>query len=78
MSESEERQSFEGRSERITPPHHLGFDKALDEAVARAAAEYPDWPVGETRAFSIGVVVEIVKTNPGWIGGYSMKLTPTG
>jgi hypothetical protein len=78
MRESEEWQSFEGRSDRITPPHHLGFDRALDKAVAQAAADYPDWPVGETREFSIGVVVEIVKTNPGWIGGYKMTLTPTG
>ena len=77
MRDSYERQEFEGRSDRIPPPHHLAFDRALDKAVAQAAAEYSDWPVGETRAFSIGVVVEIVKTNPGWIGGYKMTLTPT-
>ena len=45
---------------------------------SRPAANDPSWPVGETRAFSIGLMVEVVKTNPGWIGGYSMMLTPTG
>ena len=76
MSERDDKQ-FLGRAARLSPPHHIAFDEALEQAVARAA-EDPDWPVGETRAFSLGLVVEVVKTNPGWIGGYRMILKPTG
>jgi hypothetical protein len=76
MSEYGDKQ-FLGRADRLSAPHHIGFNQALDEAVA-SAADDPDWRVGETRAFSIGLVVEVVKTNPGWIGGYKMILTPTG
>ena len=61
---------IEGKAGPVSPPHHEGFDKALEEAVARAA-EDPSWSPGETRTFSLELSVEIAKTNPGWIGGYS-------
>jgi hypothetical protein len=76
MSESDSKR-FEGKAHRVSPPHHVGFNEALERAVAQAAKD-PDWPVGETRSFSIGLTVDVVKTNPGWIGGYGMTLTPTG
>ena len=56
---------------RPMPPLHPATQKPV-------GPEDPDWPVGETRAFSLGLVVEVVKTNPGWIGGYRMILKPTG
>jgi len=76
MSDTEKRQ-FEGKADRLAPAHHAGFDKALEEAVARAADD-PDWAPGETRSFSVGLVVDVVKTNPGWIGGYIVTLRPGG
>ena len=68
---------IEGKAGRIAPPHHQGFDEALEAAVARAADD-SSWSPGETRTFTVELSVEIVKTNPGWLGGYSVKLTPSG
>lgn len=66
---------YEGSSDRVPPPHHVGFNRALEEAVAQAAAEDPDWQAGETRSFSVNLSVEIVKTNPGWVGSYVIGLS---
>jgi hypothetical protein len=66
---------YAGRSDRVPPPHHVGFNRALEEAVAQAAAEDPDWRAGETRSFSVNLSVEIVKTNPGWVGSYVIGLS---
>ena len=71
MSESEDR--IVGVAERVSPPHHIGFDRALEDAVAQAVAE-AGWEPGEKRRFEVTLEVEIVKTNPGWVGGYIVGL----
>jgi hypothetical protein len=64
-----------GQSDRLPPQHHLGFDRALDDAVQRVTRD-DQWPVGEERVFTVGLKVKVVKTNPGWIGGYAVILEP--
>lgn len=76
MSESET-ERFVGTAGRIAPPHHVGFNEALEAAVALAAKD-PEWRAGEMRSFSVDMVVDVVKTNPGWIGGYRVTLTAGG
>ena len=75
MSKSSEGR-IEGFSGRIPPPHHVGFNKALEKAVALAADD-PDWEPGQARKYAVHFSIEVVKTNPGWIGSYSATLTPS-
>jgi hypothetical protein len=76
MSDSGENR-IEGVSGRIAPAHHVGFDKALEEAVALAADD-SNWEPGQVRTYSVELSIEVVKTNPGWIGSYKATLTPGG
>jgi hypothetical protein len=56
------------------PPHHKKWDKALQDAVDKATAE---WSRGDTGKFDVKFVVSVTKLNPGWVDGYKIVLTPT-
>jgi hypothetical protein len=57
-----------------TPPHHRFWDEALQRAVQDAAQELEH---GGSGWYSVKFVVEIVKTNPGWVNKYAVVLEQT-
>ena len=60
-------------------PPHVGFDRALDDAIDRAARE---WRSEGDAEESIEVTIELEARldfwNPGGIGQYKAKITPGG
>jgi hypothetical protein len=57
------------------PPHHEHWDVAMHRAVQEAAGRME---VGESRTFAVSFAIEVVKTNPGWINRYVVKLSEGG
>ena len=59
---------------RAAPPgadHHIAWNHALDHAVAQAAEKMSP---GEKRSFEVEFIVDVIRTNPGWIDGYKVNL----
>ena len=51
--------------------HHQHFDEALERAVAETPNGPPKW-------YKVEEYVYVKHTNPGWVDGYRVKLTPGG
>jgi hypothetical protein len=58
----------------VTPPHHRFWDEALQRAVEDAAKQLNQ---GDSAWYSVKFVVEIVKTNPGWVDKHTVVLEQT-
>jgi hypothetical protein len=65
------REGEEGGRALERPSHHLNWNRALDDAVEKAARELAP---GEEATFAIELAVRIVRTNPGWIDRYEIRL----
>jgi len=64
-------EEYSGHAATPHPEHHLAWNHALDDAVAQAAKKMSP---GEHKSFRIELVVDVVRTNPGWIDGYKVNL----
>jgi hypothetical protein len=53
------------------PKHHEKLDRALQKAVDAVAPGDPAW-------FEVHYMVHVSHSSPGWVDGYSVRLTPAG
>ena len=53
------------------PKHHEKFNRALQKAVDVV-------PAGEAAWYEVQLMVHVRHSSPGWVDGYSVRLTPSG
>jgi hypothetical protein len=53
------------------PKHHEKLDRALQKAVDAIPAGEPAW-------YEVRYMVHVRHSSPGWVDGYSVRLTPSG
>jgi hypothetical protein len=68
-------ETYEGLVEEVgqesATPHHEHFDEALKRAVDATPNGPPKW-------YKVEAYVYVKHTNPGWVDGYRVTLTPGG
>jgi hypothetical protein len=67
------RNEIEGFAPQAVVRHEQQWSRALDDAVAKAIQGMEP---GTKQRFRVEFEVEVVRANPGWVGGYKVILVP--